>query len=170
MVKYHFSDSGTTIQLRGAKELNAKVREMGEVLTPPQMRVPLADAGALVEAFAKIGAPKDMGRLYKSIGYDVRPVSQTTMEVGIGPTVHYGPYMELGTGVFVGKSPHCPPGSALNEWAHRHGFPDGWIVAGIICARGGLEPRHYLKKAVEMTYWKVIEIFDNYIERALSWA
>lgn len=62
----------------------------------------VVEAGALIcEAEAKIRAPVDLGTLRASIGTTVRAVTNTAADAFVGPTVHYGPYVEFGTGVFA---------------------------------------------------------------------
>lgn len=58
--------------------------------------------------------------------------------------------MEFGTGRMGDPevphaAGHFPPGDALDTWARRHGFANGWVVANIIARRGGLRPRRMLR-------------------------
>lgn len=62
--------------------------------------------------------------------------------------------MEWGTGLLSEASDskhqrHFPPGPALDGWAQRHGFENGWAVARAIAKRGGLRPRRMLRDAWE---------------------
>lgn len=51
-----------------------------------------------VEATSKAFAPVDTGALRNSIGHDITGDGRYgTIEAEIGPTVHYGPYVEFGT-------------------------------------------------------------------------
>lgn len=57
-------------------------------------------------------------------------------------------YQEFGTGIYVGRATHWPPGPALHDWALRHGFSSGYEVARIIGMRGGLRGKKYLERGV----------------------
>ncbi len=126
-------------------------------LDDPQVRQALHrrmnEATILVANQAKINAPVDTGRLRASIHNRVEDVSNGVIG-RVGPNVFYGPYMEFGTGTqsdFPGRTGkhHWPPVSALQVWAGRHGFANGFIVARIIGRRGGLKPRRYLRRALQ---------------------
>lgn len=54
----------------------------------------VAKAALDVEARAKVFAPVDTGALMNSIGADV---AADSLSAEIGPTVHYGAYVEYGT-------------------------------------------------------------------------
>jgi hypothetical protein len=82
--------------------------------------------------------------------------------------VFYAPYMEFGTGFYVGRPRHCPPGSALDRWAKRHGISSGYAVASMICYRGGLAPREYLKKGLEENVQRIAALFDKAIQDAMA--
>ena len=61
-----------------------------------QARVVVRSTAAQLEAHAKTRAPVDTGFLQSSIGTTITGNQHTTQAV-IGPTAHYGPYLEYGT-------------------------------------------------------------------------
>ncbi len=71
--------------------------------------------------------------------------------------------MELGTGVYAGRSPHRPPAAALENWARKHGTT-GYAVARAIAMAGGLKPRRYLQRAFEQNLDKIQAIIGNGIK------
>lgn len=122
-------------------------------LSPELYRKPLRNfferSAATVSNGAKSRAPVDTGRLRSSLTYQVGDERAV-----VGSNVHYAPYIEYGTGrlgdpAVPHKSGHWPPPAALDVWAGRHGFASGYIVARAIGLRGGLEPRKFLRGALE---------------------
>lgn len=112
------------------------------------------EASALViEGYARENAPVDTGRLRGSIAYSIDS-SPTPLYAKVGTNVAYAPYMEYGTGQ-LSDNPSAvagwqfPKGPELDVWAKRHGFEKGAHVADIIRWKGGLEPRRYLRRAME---------------------
>lgn len=99
---------------------------------------------------AKTLAPVDRGQLRSSIVSEVRLSRDgKTVEGVVGSNKKYAAYQELGTGTFAGKPRHFPPPSALETWARRHGFPNGYVVALAIYRAGGIRPKRFLQRAFE---------------------
>lgn len=82
-------------------ELNRLAVDLGEaaVKVGNRAQVVVRRTALAVEADAKAFAPVDTGNLRNSIGHsDLRAVTQTgVLEVEIGPTAHYGHFVEFGT-------------------------------------------------------------------------
>ena len=121
-------------------------------------------ATMLVTADAKQLAPVNTGRLKASITPEVITGPDIVQGI-VGSNVHYAPYMELGTGTFVGRSPYFPPPSALDTWARRHGIPSGFLVARAIFRRGGLKPRRFLQGAIEKNTSKIAVLLTEVVNR-----
>ena len=113
-------------------------------------------------------APVDLGHLQASIHADSHDISETETVTFVGSDLPHADAMERGTGVFIGKEPHWPPGYALEGWARRHGFPSGAFVARIIGERGGLEPRWYLRTALQDKEWAVVATYADAIVEAID--
>jgi hypothetical protein len=155
--------SAFTISIEGEERLVEALEALEEFHKEPGARAVMRKGVARIVREAKKESPADTGRLRSSIdGY--LEIGDATFDLRVGSNVEYAPYMELGTGVFVGRSPHFPPAAALDGWARRHGFSSGYIVALIIGRRGGLEPREYLKKGLEKATDDVIDMIADYID------
>lgn len=140
------------VEIEGLKEALARL-DAGLVAGP--VRAFMSRAAMYIEAKAKEKAPVDVGRLRTSITHEV-DTETVPQWAKVGTNLFYAPYMEYGTGLLTdgegGKGGvHWPPGGALNQWASRHGFGEnaGGFVASIIGKRGGLEPRRFLRGAME---------------------
>jgi hypothetical protein len=165
------------MEIRGWQEWQRKAEQMLRDLTngSDAMVKAFRDCALLVERDAKLNlvawrspggigaAGVDTGRLRASITPDVRVQAPQIMGV-VGSALLYAPYQELGTGVFVGRPPHFPPGSVLDVWAGRHGGPEtggGWAVAIAIGRRGGLRPLLYLQRALDKNKPRIIETLNK---------
>lgn len=107
---------------------------------------------AVIEGRARQNAPVDTGRLRSSIDHEIESAAPP-LQSWVGTNVEYAGFMEYGTGSLAegdaGKGAwHFPPGEALDVWASRHGFENGYQVAAIIKKRGGLKPTRFLRDAV----------------------
>lgn len=105
-----------------------------------------------VTASARRNAPADEGRLRNSIVPAMTMKSgglgAPTLEGSVGSKVFYAPFMELGT-----RHTRMPPPSVLQGWANRKsqgaaGRGAGFLIARAILARGGLDARKYLERAL----------------------
>lgn len=121
------------------------------------------EATLVVERDAKILAPVDTGRLRSSITSQIRKQGRTVQGV-VGSNVTYAPYQELGTGVHVGRSAYFPPPAALEVWAKRHGFPNGFVVAMAIYRAGGTKPRRFLQGAFEQNRARIVAIIGRGVD------
>ena len=92
----------------------------------------------------------DTGNLRNSITHHVLPIYSATV-VNIGTPVHYGPYVELGTGKYAQGGGGSPP------WVYPVPQPDGSVK---FYRTEGMKPRPYLKPAIadhEREYLDIIE-------------
>lgn len=148
------------VTVRGAIETREKLEQVARDLHGDAMIDGMRDAALIVEADAKRNAPVDTGRLRSSITSQVTVVSKRDVQGVVGSNVRYAPYMELGTGTFVGRRRYFPPPSQLQRWAGRHGV-SAYAVALAIYRRGGLEPRRYLQRAFERNQHRIVRILNT---------
>jgi hypothetical protein len=141
----------TTIRVRidGLPELIRALRDNAGLAQP------------LSKAFHKRRAPVDTGLMRGRITYEVdKSPLPTFVRIGtIGSgKVNYAAYMEYGTGLRHDhptwpKKPHIVPPRALAKWAKRKSRSgedfNAYTVARAITARGGLEPRRFLRDPFE---------------------
>lgn len=129
------TSGGITIRIHGLNELRGKLN--GRRADAPVSR--FLDRGAIfIQSRARENAPVDRGQLRNRIGVE----KPTTRSRRIGPNLPYGEFVETGT------RPHFPPPAALDGWAKRHGFPNGFVVARMI-ARKGTRAQPYMGPAAE---------------------
>jgi len=90
----------------------------------------LTTAAIMVQRLARENAPVRSGRLYNSIGYKVNGMTAV-----IAPTVDYGIYVEMGTGLFGPKGQLIYPtskrvlASKINPgWGEKNGA--GYFIIG----------------------------------------
>jgi len=151
-----------SVELKGLVEAQAKMRQVVTDFGGIPAARAMESAAMLVTRAARINAPVDTGRLRASITPEIRSRRESIDGV-IGSNLTYAPYMETGTGVFVGRPRHCPPPAALDLWATRHGFKSGYLVARAICRRGGLRPRRYLERAITENAARITQIFERFV-------
>ena len=79
-----------------ASELNSRAADLGKAGygATRKAQTVVAKSAADVERISKSFAPVDTGALKNSIGFDI---GDGGLEARIGPTVHYGGYVEFGT-------------------------------------------------------------------------
>ena len=98
-----------------------------------QVMLGLEAIGQEAEGYAKDECPVDTGRLRNSIS---NKVVDDENAVYIGTNVHYGIYVEYGTGKYadngMGRKTPWSYQDDKGEWHYTH----------------GMKPRHFLKKAV----------------------
>lgn len=136
-------------EIEGLRDLQRKREQMLEDLGGQGLKRIFFEAALLIHRDVRINAPVDTGRGRASIIPEVRTGFDDTIEGVVGTNVQYMAAQETGTGTFVGNPRHWPPPAALDTWARRHGFPNGYVVARIIGLRGGLRPKHFFKDAFE---------------------
>jgi HK97 gp10 family phage protein len=94
-----------------------------------QVRVVVQKGAADIKRDAKIFAPVgETGDLRASIGYETR-ITGDAVEAEIGPTVHYGHYVELGT---TKMAPRAYMGPAFDRNAHLVEDALGQILDGLL--------------------------------------
>lgn len=151
--------SGVSVQIEGLPELLRALRENAGLADV--MRKALWKIGAHADEASKRKAPVDVGKLRGSIMFQVDPSPLPGfVRIGtIGPQrPTYAAYMEYGTGTRHDhpnwpRRPHVVPPAALQRWARRKSRSgedfNAFSVARAITARGGLEPRRYLRGPFE---------------------
>ena len=92
--------------------------------------------GTRVATEAKKKAPRDTGRLARSIAFQ--------FSGGAGEVSVEAPY---GMWVHEGTRPHWPPPSATRGWARRHGIPN--FLVGRAIAEHGTRPQRFLAGAFD---------------------
>ena len=147
------------MDIRGLVELRRKTKQVAEDVHGAPIVRAVRESALLVERDAKIAAPVDRGRLRNSITSEIRASKHLAIGV-VGSNVRYAPYMEFGTGTFVGKAPHYPPMAAIRTWASRKGL-NAFLVARAIGAKGGLEPRLFLTGAFEKNEARIQKKIDD---------
>lgn len=152
------------MEVRGEIEARDKLLQTARDLNGAPFMASMTEAALIVERSAKQNAPVDTGRLRGSIAHEVRTSSAlgggVNVQGVVGSNVKYAPYMELGTGTFVGRPRYFPPPSALEVWAKRHGTT-AHAVAFAIWKRGGLKPRRYLQRAFEDNKARIVAILGR---------
>ena len=138
-----------SFKIEGLEALLAKLKP--ELVAGPVKKF-LMDASLYVEGQAKRRTPVDTGRLRASITHEI-DASPMPLFGKIGTNVFYAPYVEFGT------RPHFPPPGALDVWASRHGFPNGFVVARAI-SRAGTRGRHMFEQGLEASKGKIGELLD----------
>lgn len=152
--------------VKGDDELKAKLHQVKNDLTGNPMKDAMREATLLVMRDAKINAPVDTGVLRASITPDVDVRGGRVLGI-VGSNKVYAPYMEMGTGTFVGRPRHVPPIAALKVWASRHGV-NAAVVAKAIARRGGLRPRRYLQDAFEKNQTAIKSLLERGVERIVD--
>lgn len=103
----------------------------------------LEKCGLVAEGYAKKGCPVDTGNLRNSITHEVKDDEKA---VYIGTNSEYGPYVELGTGIYY-------PGGRQTPWVYEDA-KGNWHLTH------GQRAQPYLKPAVAdhaSTYNQIIE-------------
>lgn len=136
------------VSVRKQAQVQRKLDQVVNDLHGREFQAGMRQATLIVQRDARLNAPVDTGRLRSSISTSLNQTGNT-IEGVVGSNVDYAPYMELGTGRFVGNSPYFPPPRALAVWARRHGMPSGWVVAYAIYKAGGTRGRFYLQDAFD---------------------
>ena len=103
-------------------ELNTLVADLGQVPSKVAVAARAATVNATfdIERDAKTFAPVDTGNLRNSIGHSDLRMSLDDIAVEIGPTAHYGRYVEEGTSRMA---PHAYLGPAFDRHA------GSWVAA-----------------------------------------
>ena len=154
------------VRITGLVEARQKMDQIARDLHGREMQSGMREATMLVTNTARREAPVDTGRLRASITPEVRVEGKDMVGI-VGSNVMYAPYMELGTGIYAGRSPYFPPPSALEVWAKRHGTT-GYIVALAIFRAGGLKPREFLKHGFERNESRIVELIGNVVTRIVK--
>jgi hypothetical protein len=170
--------SGVRVEVEGLAELIRALRNNANVARP--MEQALRQIGLEASSASERKAPVDVGNLRRSITYEVdkRPLP-TFVRIGtIGSDKPaYAAYMEYGTGLRHDhpswpRRPHIVPGRVLVPWAarkarSRYGGPEGgaYGVARAITARGGLEPRRYLRGPFERSSRRYVRLIADALRR-----
>lgn len=159
--------ASVSAEIRGLKETQQKMDQVARDLHGTPMLEGMRDATMLVSRDARIFAPVDTGRLRASITPEVRTEGNNVVGV-VGSNVAYAPYMELGTGVYVGRPAYFPPPAALEVWARRHGGASGLQVAFAIFRAGGLKGRKFLERGFQTNEPRIIQLIGNVVTRIVK--
>lgn len=155
-------------EIIGLQETQANMEQIVRDLSGAPMIDAMRRATLLVQNRAKVLAPVDTGRLRASITPEIRADQPNKIIGVIGTNVKYGPYMELGTGTFAGKSRYFPPPAALDVWARRHHIASGYLVALAIFRAGGTRPRHYLQDALEENQRQINDLLEGAVTSIIN--
>lgn len=151
--------SSVSVQIEGLGPLLRALRD--DAGLADVMRKALWKIGAHADEASKREAPVDVGKLRGSIMFQVDPSPLPGfVRIGtIGPQrPTYAAFMEFGTGLRHDhpnwpRRPHVVPPAALQRWARRKSRSgedfNAFSIARAITARGGLEPRRYLRGPFE---------------------
>lgn len=168
----------------GAVEVNMEgLSEAIEKLDPTLYAEPLRQfftkAAILLQGAARQNAMErwhDTGHTANSIVYAVDEASPPQWaHIGLlnadegSPLWYKARAGEYGTGAqgdpaVSHEAKHWPPGDALDVWAGRHGFANGAAVARAIGMRGGIEPRRYLRDAMDASVAAINEMIGSLIQ------
>ena len=103
----------------------------------------MTETAIFIQSRARENAPKDMGVLTNSIGYEVNPFQAT---VTAGTNLTYAATMEYGRA----PGSAMPPQGALLPWMGRHGIDLSleYVIRRAI-ARKGIVGKRYMQRALE---------------------
>lgn len=150
-------------EIRGLQETKNKLEQTARDIHGKPMVATFQKAVLLLTRDAKLKSPVDTGRLRSSITGEVFTRSALFGHIltGVaGTNVKYAPYMEFGTGTFVGRKPHRPPVKYLEQWARRH-KTSAYVVAHAIAVRGGLKPRKFFQYAADQNRDKIRKMIED---------
>lgn len=153
--------------LRGQKQAQRAMTQIIQDLRGVPFLQAMRDATTLLTRSARMHAPVNTGRLRASIVPAVETMRNGVRGI-VGSNVKYAPYMEFGTGTFVGRPRHQPPAAALERWAKLHGIASGYLVARSIGQRGGLQGRKYLTRAFDENKARVVQMLGEAVGRITS--
>lgn len=123
------------VRIHGLEELREKLQS--NRADEPVSR--FLNRGAIyIQGQGRRHAPVDTGRLQNSIGTE----SPNNRMRKIGPSAHYGEYVEKGT------RPHYPPLTPLFGWAKRKGGLDPFAIQQSI-GMWGTKAQPYMKPAAD---------------------
>lgn len=170
-----------SVEVRGLAEAKAKLEQVAEDIHGKPMVNTMKKATAMITRSAKQNLSKptigvkyptvNSGQLRNSITPEV--YSQHNILKGVvGSNVKRAPYMETGTGRFVGRPTHVPPIRVLKVWAEqkkRGGKSiNPYVVQLAIKRKGGLHPRKYLQRAFEDNQKEIQDMFGKTVSGIVS--
>lgn len=147
-----------TFKVVGAAEMEKKLARLGASAGDPLDAAVRAGA-LLIQNAAKQKAPRRTSTLRRSITVEVSRHGDRVV-AHIGPTVEYGRYVELGTGIYAagGNGRQTP-------WVYRG-------PGGKFFTTSGQQPRPYLRPALDENREKAIReisrVFGSLIARAAT--
>lgn len=170
-----------SIEVKGAKEAQEKLEQVAKDIHGKELFNTMTDATLIVTRAAKLNLSKptegvkyptvNSGQLRNSITPQVYDKSNVLTGV-VGSNLKHAPFMELGTGKFVGKARHTPPIEVLKRWVqqkNRGGKQlNAYMVQRAIAKRGGLRPRKYLQRAAEDNQDEIQRLFEKKIKIIVS--
>lgn len=150
------------LELEGLREEQKRAEKTVRDLHGTPMFNAIRESTLMVQRTARQLAPVDTGRLRASILPEITQGVRETVGI-VGSNVSYAPYMELGTGIFVGRPAYFPPPSALDVWARRHGLASGYVVALAIYRAGGIRGRKFLLRAFQLNLNRIVARLERAI-------
>jgi HK97 gp10 family phage protein len=140
------------IEVKGAEKIAALLKKVADTRTYEEG---IKQSALVVEAAAKINAPKDTGALRNSI------VSEVSTDGGkvigrVYTPLEYAPYIEYGTGLFASKGGRKNvPWCYQDDEGHWH-------------STSGMKPRPFMKPALDDNRKQIKEIMRSVIHDKLS--
>lgn len=164
-------------EIKGALELKNKLEQVAEDLHGKPMVNTMRKATLLVTRSAKqnLSRPTEgvkyptvnSGQLRNSITPEVY-TQKNILKGVVGSNLKQAPFMEFGTGTFVGKGKHVPPLRVLKKWVEQKNRGgkrlNAYVVQQAIARRGGLVPRRYLQRAVSDNQNEIQDMFENTVK------
>lgn len=127
-----------SIEINGAEEI---IKKLGKIANRETIEANLAECCALVEAEAKMKAPKDSGELRRSITSKVED-----MKGIIFTPLEYAPYVEYGTGLFAESG-----GRMDVPWCYQDD-EGNWH------STSGMKPQPYMRPALDENREEILRI------------
>lgn len=156
------SNNIAEIEIQGIDRLLKKVER--DVLSGPWKKAMQESLNDIQEE-VRGHTPVDTGNLKGSI---TTKLDQNPMPLwgSVQTLVPYAKPLEYGTGRLSdgpgsSRQPFRPPASALQGWATRHGFANGYQVAAIIFKNGGTRPRRMFRDSIPAAIEAVRNRFDQ---------
>lgn len=132
------------------------LRALQRRLDPETILKPVQDGittlGLLVERRARLGAPRDIGDLQRSIMTETKPLFAR-----VHSNLVYHPVMEQGRRA----GGRMPPPQALADWARRKGYTGSLFVLARSIARRGIKGRFYMRAAAKAGRSALPKILDD---------
>ncbi len=117
----------------------------------------LIAGGNAIQKISRENVSVNQGLLRQSI-ISTKNFAPDELEVEVGPTAFYGPFIEFGT------RPHFPPVEPLERWAQLHGMAGAGFAIAKKISREGTKPKPYLIPAFNKVAPKVFKKLNQVIQ------